>query len=73
MARLLTKALKEFDKEKEIRLKHALKSYQQGEITLMEAAEVAGVPLWEILEIVREKKIPMHYTLEDVEKDIKSV
>lgn len=36
-------------------------------------AEIAGIPLWEILDIVRTKRIPMHYTLQDVEKDIKSV
>jgi len=57
---------------KEIKLEYVLDLYQKGKITLMKAAEVAGISLWEILEIVREKKLPMHYTLEDVEKDIKS-
>ncbi|MBI4174638.1 MAG: UPF0175 family protein [Candidatus Aenigmarchaeota archaeon] len=38
----------------------------------MKASEIAGVPLWEILDAVRARKIPMPYTLEDVEKDIKS-
>ncbi len=59
--------------KKKIGLKHALESYQKGEITLMKAAETAGISLWEILEIVREKRLPMHYTLVDVDKDIKSV
>lgn len=57
---------------KEIRLEHALELYQKGKITLMKAAEIAGISVWEILEIVRDKKVPMYYTLEDVEKDIKS-
>ena len=57
---------------KEIRLEHALDLYQKGKITLMKAAEISAIPLWEILDIVREKRIPMHYTMEDVEKDIKA-
>ena len=54
------------------KLEHTLDLYQKGEITLLKAAEIAGISLWEILEIVREKRLPMHYTLEDVEKDIKT-
>lgn len=57
---------------REIKLEHALEMYQKGKITLMKAAEIAGISLWEALEIVRDKRIPMHYTLEDVEKDIKA-
>lgn len=57
---------------KEIRLEYALDLYQKGKITLMKASEIAGVSLWKILEIVREKRIPMHYTLEDVERDLKA-
>ena len=66
LRRVLDKGLKE------IRLEYALNLYQRGKVTLMKAAETAGMSLWEILEIVREKKIPMHYTLEDAEKDIKA-
>ena len=53
------------------KLESALQQYQKGKITLLKAAEKAGTSLWEILEIVREKKIAMHYTKEDAEKDIK--
>jgi predicted HTH domain antitoxin len=54
----------------EIKLEHALDSYKKGKVTLMKAAELAGLSLWEILDIIREKRIPMHYALEDVEKDL---
>ena len=57
---------------KEIKVEHSLELYEKGKITLMKASEIAAIPLWEILDIIREKKVPMHYTLEDVEKDIKS-
>ena len=57
----------------ETRLKHALELYQEGRASLWKAAELAGISLWEILEIVRKRRIPMPYTAEDAEKDIKSV
>ena len=57
---------------KEIKIEYALYLYQKGKITLMKASEIAAIPLWEIFDIIREKKVPMHYTIEDVEKDIKS-
>ncbi len=56
---------------KEIKLEYALDLYTQGKVTLMRAAELAGISLWEILDIVRKRRIPMHYTLEDVEEDLK--
>ena len=55
---------------KEIRLEYSLNLYEKGKITLMRAAEISGISLWEVLDIIKEKKIPMPYTLEDVEKDL---
>ncbi len=55
---------------KEIKLEHALEEYRKGKITLWKAASVAGVSLWEMLDIVKEKKIPVPYTLEDLKEDI---
>lgn len=57
---------------KQVTLEYALDLYQKGRITLWKSAEIAGLSLWEMLDIVREKKIPMYYTLEDAEKDIKA-
>ena len=49
----------------------SLDLYKKGKITLGRAGEIAGLSLWEMIDIVREKRIPMPYTIEDVEKDIK--
>lgn len=57
----------------EIKLDHALDLYKKGRVTLWKAASIAGLSLWEMLDIVRERRIPMHYTLEDVEKDLEIV
>jgi len=52
------------------KLDFSLRLYREGKVTLMKAGEIAGLSLWEILDIVRKRRIPMYYTLEDVEKDI---
>lgn len=57
---------------KEIKLEYALDLYHKGKITLMRAAEISYMSLWEILEVVREKRVPIYYTLKDVEEDIKA-
>ncbi len=64
LRRLLEKGLRE------TKLEHALYLYSKGKITLGKAAEISGLSLWEIVDVVREKRIPMRYTLEDVEKDL---
>ena|SRR3989344_2639172 len=66
LRRVLDKGLKD------IKLEYALDLYRKGKVTLWKAATLAGLSLWEILDIVREKKIPMYYTLEDVEADVKA-
>jgi len=57
---------------KEIKLEHVLEQYKKGKITLMKAAEMSDMPLWEILDIVRDRRIPLYYTLKDAEEDIKT-
>ena len=66
MRKLLDKALQE------TKLEYALELYKKGRASLWKAAEIAGISLWEIIDIVKERKIPMPYTIEDAEKDIKA-
>ena len=54
---------------KEVRLEYALDLYRKGKVSLGRAGEIAELSLWEMMDIVREKRIPMPYTVEDVEKD----
>lgn len=55
---------------KKVRVEHALDEYCEGRVTLWKASEMAGLSLWEILEVIKEKEIPAPYTQEDVEEDI---
>jgi predicted HTH domain antitoxin len=58
---------------KEIKLEHALDEYKKGRVTLWKAAEIAGVSLWEMIDVVKERKIPVPYTLEDLKEDLAAV
>ncbi len=62
--RLLDKAIKDF------KLQNALEQLTLHKISLGKAAEEVGISIWEMLEIVKEKKIDwVGLTPEEVEKD----
>jgi len=53
----------------ERRVTHALDEYKGGRITLWKAARSAGVSLWRMLEILKERKIELQYGLEELRQD----
>lgn len=57
---------------KEWKLEKALTLYQMGKVTLWKAARMADVSLWEIMDIVRQRKIHAHYTFEDFREDFEA-
>jgi len=61
--RLLDSALRE------ARIEAAVQAYQEGKVTLWKAAGMASLSLREMMELVREKKAPVSYTLEDPRRD----
>jgi len=65
--RLLDAALQER------RIEEALKAYHEGKVTLWKAAEIAGLSLRAMMELTKEKKIPIPYSLEDLERDLRYV
>lgn len=64
---VIARALQQYIKE--WKLEKALTLYQEGKITLWKAAKIADISIWEIMDIVRQKKIPMQYTFEDFKED----
>lgn len=65
---LLAKALKDFKKEL------ALKELQQHKISIGLAAKKAGLNLWEMLDLVKEKNIDWTgYGKDDLEADLKAL
>ncbi len=76
--------LKDTDKSKLIRdliiigikekiLQEALFSYSKGKITMWKAARMAGLSLWEMMEIIAERKIQMPYGIRELEEDLKGL
>lgn len=69
-----TRALGKLTKEglRQWRLTKALALYREGKVTVWKASRIAEVPLSAMVEIAASKKIPIHYTTEDLERDFKS-
>lgn len=53
------------------KLEESLKLYSEGKISLWKAARIADISLWKIMEIVKEKKIPIQYGEKELKEDLK--
>jgi len=65
--RLLDKGITQWQEEE------ALKLYQDGEISLEKASEISSLSIWEFLDKLAEKKIPLNYDVEDLIRDAETV
>jgi len=62
--KVLERGISEWRKER------ALKLLDEGKVTFARAAELAGISVWEMLELVREKKIDwVHLTPKEIERE----
>jgi len=66
LRKVLEKGLREW------KIEIALKLLEEGKVTLWKAASIAGVSLWEMLEIVEARGIPLPVRAEDVIEDIRA-
>lgn len=55
---------------KQYRLKKAIALLREGKVTVSMAAEIAGVSVWDIVEVMHVKRIPIPYTAEDLRKSL---
>lgn len=53
----------------DLRVRIAVERYQTGEVSVNQAARIAGVPLGEWLEIARERNLTTQLSPEDIERD----
>lgn len=51
----------------------SIELYREGVISIGKAAEIAGVSIWEMQDILAKQKIPLHYYPEDLESDIETL
>jgi predicted HTH domain antitoxin len=66
IARALQRYIREWKLEK------ALTLYREGKVTLWKAAKTADVSLWEIMDVVKQRKISMQYTFKDFRDDFEA-
>ena len=67
---VLNRALDHYTRE--WKLQRALESYREGAATLPRAAEIAGLSVWEMIDIISKRKIQPQYDIEDLEEDLKA-
>ena len=58
---------------REWRLNKAVESYRDGLVTLSRAAEIAGVSIWEMIDVLVQKKVTLQYSVEDLEEDLRAL
>ena len=68
---ILDRALERYTKE--WLLERAVESYRKGTVTLSRAAEISGISIWEMIDILEKKKITLQYDVEDLEEDLKTL
>lgn len=57
----------------DLKLERALTAYQERKVTVWKASSLAGTSLWEFMEEVKRRKIPVPYTLEDAQREVQGV
>jgi len=62
--RLLDRGLKAYEKEK------ALALLREGKVTVWRAAEMCGISLFEMMELVKRERIQVSYSTEELKKDV---
>ncbi|KPV65010.1 MAG: Ribbon-helix-helix protein, copG family [Candidatus Bathyarchaeota archaeon BA1] len=65
--RFLSKAVKDW------LIERSLEDYEQGRVTLWQAATRCGLSLWEIINEVKKREIHVPYTLEELREDLKGL
>lgn len=67
---VLNRALEHYTQE--WKLRKAVEAYREGTVTLSRAAEIAGITVWEMIDLLAQRKVPTQYEIEDLEEDLKA-
>lgn len=51
----------------------ALRLYREGEVSKSRAAEIAGISLWEMMDLIEQAALPNTYTLQEAIEDIRKL
>jgi len=59
--------------EHELKQELALSLYAARKVTLIQATDIAGVGFFEFQGFLRDRKIPQHYGVQDLEDDLRTL
>ncbi|ODS40300.1 MAG: hypothetical protein A7315_08970 [Candidatus Altiarchaeales archaeon WOR_SM1_79] len=51
----------------------AIELFREGVVSIGKASEIASVSRNEMMDMLGERKIPIHYTVEDLKEDLKTL
>ncbi|MGB2727006.1 MAG: UPF0175 family protein [Halobacteriota archaeon] len=52
--------------------KHALELFRDKKVSLAKAAEIANISVREMMDLIKEKGVSLHITIEDIRKDFEA-
>jgi predicted HTH domain antitoxin len=58
--------------ERELKQELALSLYAARKVTLIQAADIAGVGFFDFQGLLKDRKIPQHYGIQDLEDDLRN-
>jgi len=53
-------------------IEKSLEEYEQGKLTLWQAAKKCDLSLWEMINEVKKRRVHVPYTLEELKEDLKA-
>ena len=59
--------------ERELKQELALSLYAARKVTIVQAADIAGAGFFDFQGLLRERKIPQHYGVQDLEDDLQTL
>ena len=54
-------------------IERSLEDYEEGRVTLWQAAAKCGLSLWEMISEVKKREVHVPYTLEELREDLKGL
>lgn len=54
-------------------IQRGVEAYRDEGVTLMRAAEIAGISIWEMTDVLAERGVQAQYDVDDLEEDLKAL
>ena len=55
---------------RQLRTQRTVELYRAGRVTMRKAARIAGVSLWEMIDVLDRERVPVQYSLKDLREDL---